>query len=54
MSLYMVFFEVTPNQHLQYDCGKCKGRHKSTEDVIKQFREIHGSKYDYSLVEYKK
>lgn len=46
-------FERTPNQHIQYDCGKCKGMHKTTEDIIKQFEEVHGKKYDYSLVEYK-
>jgi len=48
-------FEQTPNHHLKSKTGclKCAGYGKTTEDVIKEFREAHGDKFDYSLVEYK-
>ena len=47
-------FLITPNHHLSnIGCPKCAGRYKTTLDIIKEFREIHGDKYDYSKVEYK-
>jgi len=33
-------------------CPKCKGRYKTNEDIIKDFRLIHGDLYDYSNVVY--
>jgi len=47
-------FEIEPNALLNgCGCGKCNGKHKTTEDIIKEFREIHGDAFDYSLVDYK-
>ena len=52
-------FWKTPNSHLSgQGCPKCaiEGAHKDAmlkkEEVIKRFREIHGDKYNYSLVDY--
>lgn len=46
-------FEIEPNALLNgCGCGKCNGKHKTTEDIIKEFREIHGDRYDYSKVVY--
>ena len=48
-------FEQKPNNHLSgygcYDCSKIKVK---TDDFIKSSKKIHGDKYDYSLVDYKK
>ena len=52
-------FEQLVSGHLQYKgCPKC-GTEKSSKqklislpDVLKQFKEVHGDKYDYSLVKY--
>jgi len=51
-------FEQTPGKHLMgrgcLSCGKLKRKHPITNsDFIKRSREIHGNKYDYSLVDYK-
>ena len=47
-------FEQIPMNHLLgQGCPKCIGRNLNTEDIIKRFREIHNSTYDYSKVEYK-
>ena len=48
-------FEQTPNSHLKTGgCYECSGkRRKTTEEFIAQAIEVHGYKYDYSLVEYK-
>lgn len=47
-------FEQTPNNHLQgKGCPKCAGKMVSdTNSFIAAANEIHGGKYDYSLVEY--
>ncbi len=54
-------FKITPKEHIikKHGCQKC-GIEKSalnrtwtTDKFIERAREIHGSKYDYSLVEYK-
>ena len=47
-------FEQTPNGHLKgYGCPSCAGVKKHTnESFIAKAREIHGDKYDYSLVNY--
>ena len=53
-------FEQSPNAHFRgyecVDCGRLKANKKHTlnnEKFIKKAKEIHGDKYDYSLVEYK-
>jgi hypothetical protein len=53
------FFQK-PDGHLSGNgCPKCKGIatgdrcRKSTEDFIREAKEVHGNKYDYSKVEYK-
>ena len=48
-------FWVTPNNHLRGSrCPECYGTPKKTkENFIKQAREVHGDKYDYSKVNYK-
>jgi len=52
-------FPQTPSNHLGGqgcpDCGRNSTREKqksSDEEVIEKFKEVHGDKYDYSLVEY--
>ena len=47
-------FWQKPNSHLLGNgCPKCYGKFKkSTEIFIKQAKEIHGDRYDYSKVEY--
>ena len=46
-------FEQTPSKHkIGRGCSKCQGRGLSQSEIIKKFKEIHGDKYDYSLVEY--
>jgi len=48
-------FQQTPNSHLRGNrCPICHGNIKLTNDTfIKNAKNIHGDKYDYSLVEYK-
>jgi hypothetical protein len=48
-------FEQTPHGHLRgYGCLECGGSKRlTTEEFIKKAKDIHGDKYDYSLVEYK-
>jgi len=49
-------FEMLPSNHLfkKQGCGKCVGRHRTTEEFIHKSKEIHEDKYDYSLVNYTK
>jgi hypothetical protein len=49
-------FEQQPNNHLMgKGCKKCAGHLvENTNDFIKKAKEIHGDKYDYSQVIYKK
>ena len=35
-------------------CPKCSGHNKGTEQFIKEAEEVHGDRYDYGKVEYKK
>lgn len=45
--------EVTPSQHVLYDCGKCSGKVKLDKNtLILQFKEKHNNKYDYSQINY--
>ena len=49
-------FKQTPNSHLSNGCGCkiCSGCYKSnTEEFITKAQLIHGTHYDYSLVDYK-
>jgi len=49
-------FWQSPYSHLKYKCRKCADDHtaylNNFNDVICKFKEIHGDKYDYSLVKY--
>jgi len=46
-------FEQTPNNHKQGNgCPKCRGLGLTAEELIKQFREVHGNRYDYSKLNY--
>ena len=46
-------FWMTPSHHIQgQKCPRCKGLYKTTDEFIKEAREIHGDKYDYSKTEY--
>ena len=47
-------FLQAPHSHLRGDgCPKCGGTGKfTTEDFIQKAREVHGNKYDYSLIDY--
>jgi len=46
-------FRQSPNSHLsRHGCPKCKGL--TTEEFIEKSQKVHGDKYDYSNVEYKK
>jgi hypothetical protein len=49
-------FEQSPNIHIskKSGCPKCYGNKKLTNhEIIEKFSKVHGTKYDYSLVEYK-
>lgn len=46
-------FQQTPNSHLSGSgCPKCIGKYKTTEDIIREFKEVHKDNYDYSNVIY--
>jgi len=47
-------FSQSPNKHLQgKGCHKCAGQYRpSTSEFIESCRNVHGDKYDYSLVRY--
>lgn len=47
-------FEQTPNKHISRkdNCPKCRNLHRTTEEFINQLKQIHGNKYDYSLVNF--
>ena len=49
-------FYISPHHHIykKQGCGKCVGLYRTTEEFINKSKNIHGDKYDYSLVEYKK
>lgn len=49
-------FEQSPYNHigLKQGCPECNGNKKmNTVDFVRKSKNIHGNKYDYSLVEYK-
>lgn len=46
-------FEQSPDKHIIGNgCPKCKGRHKTIEQVLADFENIHGKKYNYSMVNF--
>ena len=46
-------FEQDIYSHLKGNgCSKCSGYNKDTKDIIIEFKEIHGDRYDYSKVVY--
>lgn len=49
-------FEQKPSVHLSgFGCSRCSGKNKlTTEEFIKEAKEVHENKYDYSLVKYKR
>lgn len=48
-------FLCTPNNHLRgKGCPKCVGKNKITEEWIVEAKLIHGNKYNYYKVDYKK
>lgn len=48
-------FWMTPTAHLSgQGCPKCHGRGLGTNEVVSMFIEKHGTKYDYSKVQYNK
>lgn len=47
-------FLQSSNKHLiGRGCPKCVGKSKTSDDIIKEFINVHGERYDYSLVNYK-
>jgi hypothetical protein len=51
-------FSQLPNNHLKYECNLCgnqkiSNHRMTTEDFIIKAKEVHGDRYDYSLVDYK-
>lgn len=47
-------FRQLPNGHLRGSgCMKCYGNLKNQKETIEDFKNYHGDRYDYSLVEYK-
>ena len=48
-------FWQTPHSHLRgRGCPKCAGKGYTNDEIIDSFKKVHGNKYDYSKVEYKK
>jgi very-short-patch-repair endonuclease len=46
-------FKQLPYAHIYgQGCPKCIGLNKTTDEFIKEAKEVHGDKYDYSLVDY--
>lgn len=47
-------FYQTPQKHLMgQGCPKCIGRNRTNEDFIREARDVHGDRFDYSRVQYK-
>lgn len=48
-------FWMTPSKHInaKQGCPYCQGMYKTTEQIVNEFKEVHGDKYDYSKVKYK-
>ena len=53
---YHGIFEQKPQYHIGNSlsgCPKCSGKNKTTEDILKQARSIHTTRYDYGEFKYK-
>lgn len=47
-------FWQLPYGHLSgQGCPKCSGKNFTQDEIIEEFRKVHGTKYDYSKVEFK-
>lgn len=47
------FFQKAHSHYLGHHCNKCNGSPKISDDeILKQFKNKHGDKYDYSKVKY--
>ena len=54
-SLHGSFFQLPSEHKSGSGCPKCSKVHRYTsKEIIKEFQKIHGLKYDYSKVDYKK
>jgi len=48
-------FQQTVKYHLQgQGCPRCAGKYMTTNDFIEKSKQVHGTKYDYSLASYTK
>ena len=47
-----IFYQRAFSHLRGHGCPKCIGLNKNTDYVIKEFKQIHGNRYDYSLVDY--
>jgi len=46
-------FYQKPYRHLKgQGCPRCAGFHKTTDDIVEEFKKVHGDRYDYSKVDY--
>lgn len=46
-------FQQSPSKHLSgHNCPKCMGKNWTVDDFIKESKQIHGDKYDYSKVKF--
>jgi very-short-patch-repair endonuclease len=47
-------FFIQPNKHINsgQGCPRCVGKNRTTEDIVQEFRVVHGDIYDYSKVVY--
>lgn len=46
-------FRMTPSAHVnsKQGCPKCAGKNRSLPELIDRFKQVHGDRYDYSLVD---
>lgn len=46
-------FKQRPSDHSAgQGCPRCVGKSKTTDDIVLEFKNIHGDKYDYSKIKY--
>jgi len=51
--IHGVFKQAPYNHRRGTNCPRCVGKKRyTTEEIISEFKKIHGNKYDYSLVNY--
>lgn len=51
-SIHGVFSQVAAMHISGQGCPRCDGKGKTTEDIVQEFVDTHGEKYDYSKVIY--